>query len=216
MKVEMKKKLKNSIEWIICIIIALIIAILFRYFIGTPTIVKHPSMQPTLQENQRLWLNRWTKTTKKIPKKGDVITFEAPSINTLSMKELEESPIARYDNSPNSIIKKFSYYVLEIGKTSYIKRVIGLPEDHIAIKDGKVFVNNEIIEEKYLPTGIITDNGQGNCIDVVVPQNTVFVMGDNRAQSMDSRCFGCIPLEKIESKVCIRIWPLNKLGKIDK
>ena len=209
-----KSKMKNILEWIICIIIALAIAILFRFFIGTPTIVKHPSMKPTLQENQRLWLNRWTRTTKKMPEKGDIITFEAPTVNTLSTEEIKESPIARYEDNKNSIIKKFSYYILEIGKTSYIKRVIGIPGDHVVIKNGKVFINGEIIEEKYLEPGKITDNGNGNCIDVTVPENTVFVMGDNREESMDSRCFGCIPLEKIESKVWIRIWPLSLFGKI--
>ena len=50
----------------------------------------------------------------------------------------------------------------------------------------------------------------------IVPENSIFVMGDNRTQSTDSRSFGCIPLEKIESKVWIRIWPLNQFGKIDK
>ena len=106
--------------------------------------------------------------------------------------------------------------MLEIGKMSYIKRVIGLPGDQIEIKDGNVFVNKEIIQEKYLQPGVITGNGGGSCLNLVVPENSVFVMGDNRSQSTDSRCFGCIPLEKIESKVWIRIWPLNLFGKIDK
>ena len=61
-------KLKDVIEWFFCIIIAIIIAILFRYYIGTPTIVKQPSMYPTLKENQRLWLNRIDRTTKTLPK----------------------------------------------------------------------------------------------------------------------------------------------------
>ena len=103
-----------------------------------------------------------------------------------------------------------------MNKTSYIKRVIGLPGDHVVIKDGKVYINDQEFEESYLQSGVVTDNGHGNCTDITVPENTVFVMGDNRSQSSDSRCFGCIPLEKIESKVWIRIWPLNLFGKIDK
>lgn len=215
MKEETINRIKDIIEWIICILIALIIAIAFRYYIGTPTIVQQPSMYPTLQPNQRLWLNRWTRTTKKMPEKGDIITFEAPSESLLNINEIQESQIARYENEPTSLWGKFYYYVLEIGKTSYIKRVIGLPGDHVVIQDGKVYINDEEIEEDYLQEGIVTDNGHGNCIDVVVPENCVFVMGDNRSQSTDSRCFGCIPLDKIESKVWIRIWPLNLFGKID-
>ena len=215
MEKEKVNKVRDALEWVLCIIIALIIAILFRYYIGTPTIVKQPSMYPTLKEDQRLWLNRWQRTTKTLPERGDIITFEAPSTTVLSPSEIEESVIARYDEQTN-IFKKFTYYVLEINKISYIKRVIGVPGDHIEIKEGKVFINGEELEEPYLQSGIVTDENDGFCTDLVVPDNSVFVMGDNRSQSTDSRCFGCIPLEKIESKVWIRIWPLNVFGKIDK
>ena len=74
-----KSKMKNIIEWGYCIIIAIILALLFKYYIGTLTIVKMSSMYPTLIENQRLLLNRWAKTTKKMPNRGDIITFEKPS-----------------------------------------------------------------------------------------------------------------------------------------
>ena len=59
---EKISKIKEVLEWILCIVIALVIAILFRYYVGTPTIVKQPSMYPTLKENQRLWLNRIDRT----------------------------------------------------------------------------------------------------------------------------------------------------------
>ena len=216
MEEEKISRLKDAMEWIVCIVIALVIAILFRYYIGTPTIVKQPSMYPTLKEDQRLWLNRWGRTTKKMPKKGDIITFEAPSTTTLSLSEIDESALARYEEEPTGVFGKFSYYVFELNKISYIKRVIGLPGDHVMIENGKVYVNDVLQEETYLQPGVITDNGKGYCTDVVVPENSVFVMGDNRSQSTDSRCFGCIPLERIESKVWIRIWPLNLFGKIDK
>ena len=60
----MSDSLKEILEWAYCIIIALALAMIFRYFIGTPTIVKMESMKPTLIEGQRLWLNRWGRTTK--------------------------------------------------------------------------------------------------------------------------------------------------------
>ena len=215
MKEETIDRIKDIIEWIICIIIALVIALAFRYYIGTPTIVQQPSMYPTLESNQRLLLNRTIRTFKKMPERGDIITFEAPSTTVLSTSEMQESVIARYENEPTGLWNKFTYYVLEAGKTNYIKRVIGLPGDHIVIKDGNVYLNDELFKESYLQDGIVTDNGNGNCTDIVVPENSVFVMGDNRARSTDSRCFGCIPLEKVESKVWIRIWPLNLFGKVD-
>ena len=103
MKEETKARIKDIIEWIVCIIIALIIAIAFRYYVGTPTIVQQPSMVPTLQPNQRLWLNRWVRTTKKMPSRGDIITFEAPSMLELDLEDIAQSAVARYEKEPNSM-----------------------------------------------------------------------------------------------------------------
>lgn len=212
----MNPKIKEILEWVYCIVIAVILALLFRYFIGTPTIVKQVSMYPTLVQDQRLWLNRWGRTTKIMPERGDIITFEAPSKKMYTQSEIDENnPVAKYENEPTNIFSKFVYYVLEIGKESYIKRVIALPGEHVQIKDGKVYINDEELDEPYLQEGIITDVTGAGFDDFVVPENCVFAMGDNRNHSTDCRAFGCIPLEKIESKVAIRIWPLNAWGKVE-
>ena len=208
----MNEKVKDILEWIYCIVIAVILALLFRYFIGTPTIVKQVSMKPTLVENQRLWLNRWGRTTKKMPERGDIITFEAPNKASYN-KVNNDNPISKYDNEPTGIWGKFKYYVLEIGKDSYIKRVIALPGEHVEIMNGNVYINGEQLQEDYLSEGIVTDT-ESELDDFIVPENCVFAMGDNRNHSTDCRAFGCIPLEKIESKVWIRIWPLNLFGKV--
>ena len=210
----MKSTLREIIEWLICIIIAVVLALLVRYYIGTPTIVQQTSMTPTLKENERLWLNRWVRTIKEMPKRGDIITFEAPS-KLYSGNDLEgKEPIATYTNEPTNPIKKFLYYVVEMGKDSYIKRVIALPGDHVQIKDGNVYVNEEKLNEEYLAAGVTTSAKVEGLDDFTVPENCVFAMGDNRGHSTDCREFGCIPLEKIESKVAIRIWPLNLWGKV--
>ena len=212
---NIKPEVKEVLEWVYCIVIALVLAMLFRYFIGTPTIVKQESMKPTLIQNQRLWLNRWGRTTKKMPNRGDIITFEAPSKKTYTYNEIDQSnPVAKYENEPTSLWGKFTYYVLEIGKDSYIKRVIALPGEHVQIKDGKVYINDKELKEDYLQAGIVTDILGNGFDDFTVPENCVFAMGDNRNHSTDCRAFGCIPLEKIESTVAIRIWPLEKWGKV--
>ena len=210
----MNSKVKEVLEWGYCIIIALVLAMLFRYFIGTPTIVQMSSMYPTLEQNQRLWLNRWGRTTKTLPEREDIITFEEPAVTGYSESEIDKSnPVAKYEER-----KGFDWFVknfLEIGKRSYIKRVIGLPGDHIEIKEGKVFVNGEQLDEPYLQPGVVTDVIGPGFDDFTVPENCVFAMGDNRNHSTDCRAFGCIPLEKIESKVALRIWPLDKWGKVE-
>lgn len=211
-----KSKMKDILEWTYCILIAIVLAIAVRYFLGTPTIVKQPSMYPTLKPNQRLILNRWYSTINTTPKRGEIITFEAPSTSYVSANDADlENPIAPYENDPTNMLSKFVYNVLEIGKTSYIKRVIALPGEHIEIENGKVYINGVELEEDYLQPNVVTDSLEGSYTDLIVPEKCVFVMGDNRSKSTDSRMFGCVPIERIESKVLIRFWPLDLFGKVE-
>ena len=218
---EKKALAKEIFEWMYCIIIAVVLALLVRYYLGTPTIVNQTSMVPTFNNNDRLILNRLYRTLKTTPQRGDIITFEAPSVSYLNGEEINQNNLtAIYNNEPEGLFSKFMYNVVEFGKTSYIKRVIGLPGEHIQIKDGKVYINGEELQEDYLPEGTITDSmasdgiSGGQFLDLIVPEGTVFVMGDNRGHSSDSRRFGCIPYEKIEGKVVLRFWPLNVFGKV--
>lgn len=221
MSEEKKAVLKDIFEWIYCIVIAVVLALLIKYYVGTPTIVNQTSMYPTFNDKDRLILNRLYRTFKTTPQRGDIITFEAPSVSYINGEKADlNNPTAIYKNGPEGIFSKLIYNVAEIGKTSYIKRVIALPGEHIQIKDGKVYINGEELKEDYLPEGTITDSlatdntAGGQFLDLIVPEGTVFVMGDNRSHSADSRKFGCIPYEKIEGKVVLRFWPLNAFGKI--
>ena len=215
MSEQNKMILKEIFEWVYCIIIAVALALVVRYYIGTPTIVKQSSMFPTFKQDERLILNRLYRTFKTTPKRGEVITFEAPTANYLNGEIADlNNPVARYENEPEGIISKFFYNVVELGKTSYIKRVIAIPGEHIQIKDGKVYINGEEFKEDYLSEDVITKPEDGQFIDLIVPEGTVFVMGDNRGHSADSRRFGCVPYDKIEGKVVLRFWPLNVFGTI--
>ena len=90
-----KKIIKEIGGWIICIVIAVILALLIKYFILTPTVVKQESMYPTLEENQRLILNRLGRTFKQMPKRGDIITFEAPTVTYRTEEDTDISnPVA--------------------------------------------------------------------------------------------------------------------------
>lgn len=214
MNININPKTKNILEWVYCILIAIVLALLFRYYIGTPTIVKQPSMYNTLQEGQRLILNRWIRTVHGKYNRGDIITFEAPSVPVVSAFDVNlDNPVAIYDDNPQGIVSKFNYYVLEFTKVSYIKRIIAIAGDHIKIENGKVYLNGKELDEPYLKSGLYTD--AEIFTNVIVPKDCVFVMGDNRPHSTDSRSFGCIPIKKIESKVLIRFWPLNKFGKVN-
>ena len=211
-KKKIWKMISNILEWTLCILLALIIALLTRYYIITATVIKQSSMYPTLKENQRIIISRTKRITKSQYQAGDIITFEAPSKIKQGAEVDVSNPVAIYNYEPQGLMNKLVYYVLELNKISYIKRVIGIAGDRVQIKDGKVYVNGEELKEEYLPEGTTTKTVYYN--DVIVPEGCVYVMGDNRDQSMDSRTFGCIPLEKVEGKVILRYWPLNAFGGV--
>ena len=113
----MSEKTKDIIEWIECIVIAIVLALLIRYFVGTPTVVQQESMYPNLKPGERLILNRIPRTKKQMPSRGDIITFEAPTKKVVTDKEVDFSkPVAIYSRKFNNVISKFTYYVLEWGK----------------------------------------------------------------------------------------------------
>lgn len=208
-----KEKVKKSIaretmEWIGSFFIAFAAAVIIKYFIFTPTLVKKGSMTPTILDGERVLINKLVKTFDGEYKRGDIITFEQPVGVDFEKGVAEYNPI-------DGLREFFTHEVLEMGKVSFIKRIIGVAGDHVYIENGDVFVNDEKIEEDYLPEGTETPRN-GQLYDIVVPEGHVFAMGDNRGGSTDCRAFGCIPLEEIDGRVTYRIWPLEKFGKIDK
>lgn len=184
----MAKKKKNELwEWIKVIVIALILAMLLRFFLLTPIVVDGLSMMPTLHDSDKMLVN---KLSYKIgePERFDIVVFHAPE-----------------------------------GK-DYIKRVIGLPGDKIEYKNDMLYVNGKAIEEPYLEEykrqvidGPLTDpfalkevTGQET-----VPEGHLFVMGDNRRASKDSRHIGVISLDNVIGTTRMVIWPLENWQIVD-
>lgn len=96
----------------------------------------------------------------------------------------------------------------------YIKRIIGLPGDRVSLSNGRVFVNGKEIPESYLPAGTVITGGAflSENKEITVPAGNIFVMGDNRAGSSDSRTWGYVKTSEIIGKVFLRYFPLNKFG----
>ena len=92
-----------------------------------------------------------------------------------------------------------------------VKRVIGKPGDHIVIKNGQVFINNNLLIEPYIKS---PDSTNGN-IDITLNDDEYYVLGDNRKRSTDSRFFGAIKKSDIESKVLFRWYPLSDIGFVE-
>lgn len=89
----------------------------------------------------------------------------------------------------------------------YIKRVIGVPGDHVEIEDGEVYINGVMQEEEY----INGDYTEGD-VDCKVPQGEIYVLGDNRGNSSDSRFFGTVEADEVVGTAFIRLYPFNKIG----
>src|ERR687885_1418994 len=109
-------------------------------------------------------------------------------------------PPERYD----IIVFRSAEGSTEGGQEDLIKRVVGLPGDEISVQDGTLFVNGERQEEPYVNKQLPDTSSFG---PMTVPEGKVFVMGDNRANSLDSRFFGPVPLENIEGKAFFVFWP---------
>ena len=165
-------------------------------------------MYPTLNEKDILLIDRWSITTHQEIKRGEMVIFDAVD-EPASIYEGE--PIAKYNKS--NIFTKFINLFNDDKKETYVKRVVGVAGDEIEIYKGQVYVNGEYFEELSKEehyTGIT-----GEFCNLTVPEGTIYVLGDNRGGSTDSRNFGCIPIEKIEGKVLIRLLPITNFGTIE-
>lgn len=201
------KNLKESLlkEWgkfIVYIIMVFSIGILLNSEVYAISIVDGPSMENTLINGEKLYVDKVTYHFTQ-PKKGDIIIFLQNETNLNCVDKIE------------SVIKDIAMNIT--GKTRMnrlVKRVIGVPGDKIDIKNGEVYVNNKIIEESYIKNK--TFKGLA-LIDypIVVPEGKLFVMGDNREESRDSRSFGLVDIKSVEGKAVFRIWPLNKIGTLN-
>lgn len=98
----------------------------------------------------------------------------------------------------------------------FIKRIIGLPKEKISIKENRVYINGNILEEKYLTSDKYTGGGTflSDAKEIVIPEGSYFVMGDNRPHSSDSRSWGFVPREDINGKAWFVYWPISEMGTV--
>jgi signal peptidase I len=137
------------------------------------------SMLPTLQINDRLIIDKWSYRSQA-PQRGDIVVF-------LPTEALKQQNI----------------------KDAVIHRVIGVPGDKVEVKGGKVYINNQPLEENYIQEAPDYQFGP-----VTVPPNSYFVLGDNRNNSFDSHYWGFVPRKNIIGKATKRFWPPERMGAI--
>ncbi|MBO8176509.1 signal peptidase I [Aeribacillus pallidus] len=183
----MSKQKNEWWEWTKALLIAVGLAFVIRYFLFTPIIVDGLSMMPTLQNGDRMLVNKIGYKLGE-PERFDIVVFHAPE------------------------------------NKDYIKRVIGLPGDRIEYKNDTLYINGKAYEEPYLKEykeqlqgGLLTEDFTLKDIigQETVPEGHVFVMGDNRRFSKDSRHIGPVRIEEIIGEASIVYWPISEIRVVN-
>ncbi|WKA53223.1 signal peptidase I [Planococcus shixiaomingii] len=187
---EQTKKEKDQLwEWGKALFIAIAVAGIVRFFLFAPIVVDGESMNPTLKNGNRMLVNKIGYTIGK-PDRNDIVVFHTTQ-----------------------------------GK-DYIKRVIGVPGDHIAYENDQLYINGKAQDEPYLSSikkqqsfvgGTLTEDFTLEQLTEmeVIPEGYVFVLGDNRRKSTDSRIFGLVPLDEMIGSTNYVFWPLKEMGFVE-
>ena len=183
-----KSAAKSLRDWIIVVVVALFAALMIRVFVFQQFYISGPSMQTTLYDNNRVLVNKLSYKLHGIGR-GDVVVFDRVTTNggTVNHDDL-------------------------------IKRVIALGGDTLEIKKCVVYLNGVALEEKYLDADDVAQSDLNsrcrvaNLKEQTIPDGMIFVMGDNRSESFDSRRFGPIDEDLVVGRAFMIVWPINRIG----
>ena len=173
------RRTRDIISMVITLVAAFLIAMFLRSFVFVFATVDGPSMLPTLETGEKIFVTRYTYYFQEI-ERGDIVVCDFPS----------------------------DYY-----PDHYVKRVIGLGGEKVSVKNGVVYINGEALSEDYTIT-----SSTEQMDEVVVPEGCVFVMGDNRVNSTDSRkeIIGPVNKKLIIGKARCILYPFSKIGSLEK
>ena len=172
-------------EWVTVLVVALVIAITVRSLILQQFYISGPSMEATMFQDNRVLVNKLSYRLHDIHR-GDVVVFDRVTV---------DGQVVQHDD--------------------LIKRVIALGGEKISIKDCKVFIDGKLLPEPYLndydlAQTVVEDRCRVPMMDeMIIPDDQLFVMGDNRPQSFDSRMFGTIEQNLVVGRAFVIIWPLS-------
>lgn len=190
----------------VLVVVALLAAFLVRTFVFQAFYIPSPSMGcagcpvHTLEIDDKVVVSKISYRLHP-PRRGDVVVFECPPAATCTTKP----PATNFVTGALRFVGE-RVGVIAPSTEDYIKRVIALPGERVEGHNGHVYVDGFLLDEPYLPEGLVT----AEFAPVVVPPDQLWVMGDNRASSSDSRVFGTIERDSVVGRTVLRILPLRR------
>ena len=183
---------RGVVDWVLTIVIAVGAVLLIKAFVVNPYRIPSSSMEPSLHcakpgigclagTSDRVLANRFIYHFRD-PHRGEIVVFKTPPA-------AEQCPSV-------------------VGGETFVKRIVGLPGDHLVQRNGVLRVNGKPLSETYLPR----PHQLGQDFDATVPKGQYFMMGDNRAQSCDSREWGSVPRSNLIGPVFAVYWPVGRIG----
>ena len=198
-----KDFIKETVETLVFVIVAVI---LIRFFIGELRWIPSGSMHPTLIEKDRLFVEKVSKVFRPL-KRGDVIVFYPPD------ERLKKDVFSVFSRLTGIFCRDIAY----------IKRIVGMEGDKFEIKQDKdgswyVYINDIPLDEPYIlsKTDWTPCRDDMYCGPFIIPEGQYFMMGDNRANSHDSRFWGFLPKDRVIGRAYFIFWPLNRIEMLNK
>ena len=199
-------------EVVIVVSLAMALSLVVKTFLVQPFHIPSGSMEDTLIKDDRVLVSKLTPGPFEL-RRGDIVVFTDPGHWLGEIPEVHRTPVQ------SALI--FLGLAPDDSHEHLIKRVIGLPGDHVVCctVGGQLTVNGVAITEPYLKPGDNAAGGRGS-FDIIVPAGKVWVMGDHRSASADSRSQmgkpggGMVPLDDVVGRAWVRYWPLDRLGSL--
>jgi len=203
------KPLRSTVELILTVAVALFFALTIQAFAVKPYRIPSESMVPTLEKGQRILVNRFSHKIGGDPKLGDVTVFTPPDgADNGECGNAGQGPF--YEGGAESR-QSCSQPTGKKADTTFVKRVVGMPGDTIAVVNGRVIRNGKRAKEDF----ILPCQPGEDCSfpkQITVPKDHWFMMGDNRGASDDSRFWGPVPKKWIIGGAFATYWPPKRIG----
>jgi len=187
-------------ETVVLVALAILLAVVFKTFLVAAFYIPSGSMESTLNVSDRVLVEKVSYRFGDV-QNGDVVVFVHDDLGLAPSGS--SNPIARFFSSLGQAIG-----LVPPSDRDFIKRVVGVPGDEITCPDGRLVRNGELVDEPYLDPGVTTEG----CKPLTVAAGKLYVMGDNRTNSQDSRSFGVIDRSDVVGRAFVRIWPLTHVG----